>query len=179
MPVPGAEGFYLGLAHPFVTPSHFLLLMALGLLAGSFETDRLREFLGVFFGGVAAGLVLFGGCWQLREAMLAAAIVASVQAALAPARFRSVALSVTALGGVLLGTVARDPGDLEVQLTVITGTVVGANLGMLFISVGADLIREQAPWPWAPVAFRIAAAWIAAIALLLLALLLSPTLVAR
>ena len=170
MPVPGIEGFYLGLAHPFATPSHALLLLALGVLAGGFETERIQGFLGAFFLGMLTGLLEFGGKFVLHETMLATAVAASALAALAPAGFWMPAISATALGGFLLGVMTRDPGDIQDQLTVIAGTIVGANLGLLFFAAGLDWVREKAPWHWVMVAIRIAAAWISAISLLLFAL---------
>ena len=168
------EGFYQGLAYPFVTPAQMLLLLALGLLAGGFETERIRWFLAVFLIAMLGGIFAMTVSDAVVVALLGLAVGASALAALAPGRFHPVVLAVMAAGGFLIGAMARDPGPWLEQVAVILGTFLGANFGLLLFAVGPDLVKEQAPWSWVPIAFRVAAAWVAAIALLLLALKFAP-----
>ena len=50
-PVPGIEGFYIGLLHPFSTPAQALLMLGLGLLIGGFDKR--------FFGWPFLAFVIF------------------------------------------------------------------------------------------------------------------------
>ncbi|MEM9724180.1 MAG: hypothetical protein AAF909_01795 [Pseudomonadota bacterium] len=157
-----------------MTPSHLLLLLALGVLAGRLETDRIPLFLVAFLLGLAAGVVALGGYALAEATLLAAALTVAVWAALARPRLWRPAAALGGLGGVLMGAMARDPGPLQPQLTVTAGTLLAATLAPLLLAAAVDWVEEQAPGPWVRIATRVAAAWIGAIALLLLALTVAP-----
>lgn len=174
MPAPGMDGFYRGVAYPFVTPPQALLLLALSVMIGSFETYRIRVFLGAFCLAMGLGVLVAADGEAPHAAMLIAATASSTLAALAPGRLWPAALGAVGCGGLLFGLAARDPGPVADQATVIIGTALAVNLALLMISVLVDMVTEQAPRRWASIAVRVVAAWIAAISLLLLALLFAP-----
>lgn len=179
MPAPGMEGFYVGLLYPLSTPAQALLLLALGLMPGGFETDRIRAFLGGFLLGMVTGVLASSSHDAFFYWILGAAIAASGLAALTPGRQECAALALTTVGGFFLGAMSRDAGPVQDQLTVILGTFLSANVALLLVSVNVDWLQEKVALNWVPIAVRVAAAWVAAISLLLLALIAQPILVAN
>ncbi len=173
--VPGIEGFYTGLLHPLSTPPQALLMLGLGLMAGGFDNKQARWPLGVFMAAMFIGLLISGVLEQTDIAMFATACVACALSALATGRHLLAAVAVAAVGGICIGAVSlSDPGQLRDRVITTLGAIVGANIGLLYIFVGQHFLRERYSWTWVTIAFRIAAAWIGAVSLLMLALLLAP-----
>lgn len=170
-PVPGIKGFYVGLLHPFSTPPQALLLVGLGLLVGAFDTGKVRWLLGTFLIASSAGLILALGSEALDATLYAAAFLACVVAALLPGKIIPVAIAITAFGGFLIGEASvPDAGPPRDRLFTMSGSMVGANIGLLYIFGIIHLVRERFVWAWVAIAFRVAAAWVGAVALLMLAL---------
>lgn len=59
-PVPGLEGFYTGLAHPYSTPAQALAVLGLGLLIGWLTPQQARIAFAVFLAATLAGVLT--GC---------------------------------------------------------------------------------------------------------------------
>jgi hydrogenase/urease accessory protein HupE len=57
-PIPGIEGFYVGLLHPFSTPSQALLMLGLGLLISGLRQKHYPSGLGVFLFSMLATLLV-------------------------------------------------------------------------------------------------------------------------
>ena len=92
-------------------------------------------------------------------------------AALMPGRLIGVAVLSVAIGGWMIGALSvPDPGPLRDLLFTLSGSVVGANLGPLYIFGIRQAIQERFTQPWVAIAFRVAAAWLGAISLVMLAL---------
>lgn len=178
-PLPGIEGFYAGLLHPLSTPDQALALLATGLLLGGFAIQRLPVAFGAAAIGLATGLAtgLARGTatgdpapWLFGLAALAAA-----GAALAPGRALPLAALLSLGAGALLGWASLpDAGPPRDRAFTMAGSVTGAALGLLYVAGGLDLLRDRLRAPWLAIALRVLAAWIAAIALLMLALSLAP-----
>ncbi len=177
-PIPGVLGFYHGLLHPFSTPSQALLMLGLGLLAGGFEKTFARWFLLAFFLSLIAGLIgPYAGLTDV--ALYALAIVVSALAAVSHKRLFPLAVLCVAIGGYLIGTVSvPDGGLLRDRVIVMSGSFLGANLSLLYISGLIYLVNERVSWDWTPIAFRVAAAWIAAVSAIMLAMEFVPSAVA-
>ncbi|MCA0930583.1 HupE/UreJ family protein [Ruegeria profundi] len=173
-PVPGMEGFYVGLLHPFSTPPQALLLLGLALVAGGFETARVQWLLGSFLVASLGGLMLAFGFEELDATMFALAFVVCSVAALFPGKLFPVALALIGVGAFLIGDASvPDEGPPQDRLFTMSGSMVGANMGMLYLVGIFLLIKERFTQPWVGIAFRVAAAWIGAVSLLMLALGLS------
>jgi hydrogenase/urease accessory protein HupE len=173
-PIPGLEGFYLGLAHPLSAPPQLLALLALGLLLGqSWPREFIiawRAFALAAIGGLALGVAGYGHSFGER-ALLVIALAASSLAAIAPASVIVPVTMVAGAGGLFLGMVSTpDPGPLGAMIITIAGTFVGANLAFFYASGGIGWLRDRFDKPWALIGLRIIAAWIAAISCLMLAL---------
>ena len=170
-PVPGIEGFYTGLLHPFSTPSQALLMVGLGLLVGGHDPRVARWPLAAFLAATILGVAFGEGFDALEQPMFLAAVLACAFAALLPGRVPPVAIGIAAAGGLLLGAASiPDPGPSMDRVITTTGSFVGANVGLLYLFALAHVIRKRYPMAWVDIAFRVAAAWIGAISLLMLAL---------
>lgn len=147
-------------------------MLGLGLMIGGFEPRQARRQFGVFVVAIVSGMIISGIIAQLDMAMFATAAVACALAALATGRLAPVALVVAAVGGICLGDVSlADPGRMQDRIITTLGAFVGASIGLLYIFGCSAFIRERYTWTWVSIAFRIAAAWIGAVSLLMLALL--------
>ena len=170
-PIPGIKGFYLGLLHPFSTPSQALLMLGLGLMLGGFTFEKLGSLWGSFLVSSFLGLFVGTGNLDLDVAMFALAFVACATAALLPGRIVAVVIALVAVGGVFIGSASiPDDGPTRDRILAMSGAIVGANIGLLYIFGIVRVIRERFTWGWVEIAFRIAAAWLGAIALLMLAI---------
>lgn len=170
-PVPGLKGFYVGLLHPFSTPPQALMLLGLGLLIGSFATSKGLLFLASFCALSLLGVLTGSTAWALDSALLVMAITTCTLAALIPGKALPLGVLLSAVSGYLIGVMSiPDPGPLSDRLFTITGALFGANIGLLYLWGTRNLIPARIAYTWVPLAFRIAAAWLSAIALLMLAL---------
>lgn len=170
-PVPGFKGFYVGLVHPFSTPSQALLLLGLGLVGGSFATSRIKWFPAVFLIATVVGLLVGSATLELDAELYGLAIATCALAALLPGRLMPVALICTALGGVLIGFVSiPDAGPAQDRMFTMSGSVFGASVGLLYMLGLMVFVQERYKQAWVMVAFRVVAAWLGAIALVMFAL---------
>lgn len=156
---------------PLADAALIIALIACSLWVG--QQGRARWVLGVFAGALALGLAL--------------------NHFLAPARTQDALLAATAATGLLVVVGRRWPG----WLAALVGGAVGVQLGrgielgasagwtrlaaagttwaLACVAVGlAAWLVAQARWPWAKIGVRVAASWISASALLVLALAFAP-----
>lgn len=170
-PIPGIEGFYVGLLHPFSTPAQAVLMLGVGLLIGGFDVAKARWNWGVFAGLVVVGLFAGSAALDLDAMMFAAAFAACAAAALLPGRLMPLAIALAATSGFLIGSVSiPDEGVMRDRVITMSGSVIGANVGLLYIFGTIYVVRKRYTWPWVGIALRVAAAWTGAIALLMFAL---------
>lgn len=170
-PIPGIEGFYVGLLHPFSTPSQALLMLGLGLLISGLLKKHYPPGLGLFLFSMLVALL--AGPWLDNPdvALFASAALVCAMAAIWPRTYLPVALVVVAVGGFLIGQVSiPDPGPTRDRIVTTTGSFVGANVGLLYITGAVIFLRDRFTQQWVELAFRVVSAWIGAIALLMLAL---------
>lgn len=173
-PFPGAEGFYLGILHPLSTPGQLLALLALGvMLAWQWRDSFARSWTG-FAIAAFVGIVL--GQLDIRLdgeelALLVVAVIAATLSALHPKAPFLAHVVLSSAGGLLIGLLSTpDPGPRAATLITIAGSFVGANLTLFYVSGALGLLRERFTQHWVGVGLRVAAAWIAAVALLMGAL---------
>lgn len=169
--VPGIEGFYVGVIHPFSTPSQVLVMLGLGLLACGFTVDKARWVLAGFLVASLSGMVLGPRDGIVDAIVFATAFVASAVAAIGPGKLLPVAIGLACIAGFIIGTLSiPDDGPVRDRLFTMSGSFLGANLGLLYLLGINHITREYYTSPLTGIAFRIAAAWLGAIALLMLAL---------
>jgi urease accessory protein len=168
--VPGPSGFYQGLLHPLFVPAHVLALAGLGLFIGR-QPPRHRRGLTAAFGaslmiGVIAVVSAASPVYQ-DDIVLVVAAVAGALAALAQpiAALFSLLLVVIAGIAIILDSV---PHELSMQTTflALVGTVISAFVLASLVAEAASLAARD----WQRVAVRALGSWIAASAILVLAL---------
>jgi urease accessory protein len=174
-PVQGLGDFYNGLLHPLTTPSHVLILIALGLLAGRRRPPTLKAPMTVFLVVSAAALVAatIGGIKNLPPALpLGVALAAGILLALDT---NPPVLPFCALCGAGALVLGLDSAVESGSRTGMAKTLLGnwITLGVLvcdialYVSMGGDA-------KWLKVALRVTGSWLIAISLLMLAFSLRP-----
>jgi urease accessory protein len=165
----GLSGFSGGLLHPLFVPAHAMALLGLGLLIGRQQAWGRVAVLSAII-GLAAGLgVMTLGVvpvW-MNEIVLGCALLAGVTVALN----RPLPEMMGCVFAVLIGfCIALDSPPEAISLSeanrMLAGTGVGAAL-LLVVAAGA---ASRLTANWAQIGARILGSWIAASALLVLAL---------
>jgi urease accessory protein len=171
--VAGVGGFYGGLLHPLLVPAHVLALTSLGLLIGQ-QTPRQRAgLLGLFAASLIAGIMVIVAAFAVTSAGHAIlAVTAAAGIAVAVARPVSMLVS-GPLAMVAGAAIALDSVPQEISmlttLVALIGTAIGAFLlTMLLADLTVYLKRD-----WQRIGLRVAGSWIAASAILVLALRLA------
>lgn len=173
--VQGLGDFISGLLHPVVTPSHLLLVLGLGLMAGRRSPPDLKRPMAMFIPltALALGLTATGGVKAIHPALLnGVAVVIGILLALEkqPSMlWTCVLFSVAALA------LGFDSGIEAGTTGTIFKTLLGSWLGLMVlvydIAIYASLGAER---PWVKIALRIAGAWLVAIGVMMLAFALRP-----
>jgi urease accessory protein len=168
VPIEGAGGVYGGLLHPYLVPAHAMSLLALGLLIA--RDGRYGMPLLIYAAALIAGLsALTFAVGDIGAEKLLVGLAGLVGVLLAldwrPPRF--VLWLLAAIGGAALAldSPPETPSIEEAHLMLI-GTGIGA-LSALGAVVGGALHLTR---PWQRLGVRIAGSWIAASAILVLAL---------
>jgi urease accessory protein len=168
VPIEGAGGVYGGLLHPYLVPAHAMSLVALGLLIARADNHGMP--LLVYALALIAGLVALTyaiGETRAGDLLVGIAGVAGALLALDWTPPRLLLWLLAAFGG---GALALDsPPDttsIEEANQMLIGTGIGA-LGALGAVVGGALHLTRS---WQRLGVRIVGSWIAASAILVLAL---------
>jgi hydrogenase/urease accessory protein HupE len=168
--VPGIEGFYTGLLHPLTMPDQVLALLAAGLFLGGFALSRLTMAFIALGIGLLGGLILGDMPGGVAPWLYGLAAITATMAALAPGRWRPITIMASGAVGCLLGWASvPDPGPLQDRIITMAGSFVGAFMVILYLAGALDLVRERLDRPFVRIAIRVAAAWVATIAILMLA----------
>jgi len=178
-PVPGIEGFYSGLAHVAVEPAILIATLAAMLLMVQDWPERFRRAWPSFAIAVLVGLIAgrgIAGGLPLDIFLLAVALGTAALAALAADRLGpGSAGAVAALSGLLVGAaILPEPGPARDVVVTATGGLLGATLPALVAGGGVDWLRTNSDGPVLRIGIRVAASWVGATALMLLAFLLRP-----
>ena len=160
--------FFGGLVHPLTLPAHALALLALGLFIGQQRGPRLT--LAAFAAGLAVGLAAIAravGPTAAADALLVLTAVLGLLVALARP-IPALATAPLAAGvGVALGL---DSPPEVISITAATLMLVGTGLGAALAAAIVASLSGHLTAPWQRIGVRIAGSWIAASALLVVAL---------
>jgi hydrogenase/urease accessory protein HupE len=164
------QAFAEGLLNPVVVPAHALALVALGLFIGR-QPGRIVTLL-IFAAALIGGLIALTfaiGATPARIALLAAAAIVGVLVAVAWAPPQPVGWLLAAIAGAAIG-LDSPPQALTIAQgnATLAGTALGACAALLAVSVVAGC----ASGPWQQLGVRILGSWVAASAILVLAVLL-------
>jgi urease accessory protein len=175
---PGLNSFSSGLFHPWMTPAHVLVLLAIGLWIGQQVPLRLGMPCKVFGSLAAVALAVTTMHWipgvpvvvLVGIAFVTGAIVALELRLPLPARAALLAAAAVAIG---LDSGADSGGTGLSVFGTLAGTWVSLGLGLVnlayYVSLAAD--RKE---KWIRIAIRVAGSWIVAISLLMLAFAFRP-----
>ena len=164
------SGFAGGLLHPLAVPAHALALLALGLLIGQQGAGRMLVPLTGFAVGMAAGLaaiVLAVRQTSAADVALAATALAAALVVLARPVPGFACAALAAVAGIALG-LDSPPQAISIALATLTliGTGLGACLALAIVAAGTARFTRA----WQRIGVRIVGSWIAASAILVLAL---------
>lgn len=168
-PVPGIGHFYNGAFHPFLVVPHLMALIALGLWTGQRGLAAIGGTVASFGSGLVAGLVVAVtiGAPDTDRAVLAGAAIVGLGVAVARPLPALVAWPLAAALGLAIG-MGSGPEGLQgaARWSTLAGTACGALLALVWTAA----IASFAVPPWSKLALRITGSWLAASALLVLAL---------
>lgn len=171
----GLGTFFSGVVHPLLEPAHLVAMIALGLLIGQWpEGEEPHGVRPAFAAAVLGGAIAAGAGVSLETdvALLVAAMVAGLSVVLAvrPPWLACAALGVTIGAGIGLGS-RPDVATTRDLVTTLAGVVIGVVSWTLTAAVVTQAMRARAPW--LRILVRVLASWVAASAILVLALVLS------
>lgn len=168
--VKGLDEVGNGALHPFVTPSHVMIILALGLLLGQRVPFTLKTPVLALASSSAAALVFATTGWVsevyqpvLIGIALCIAILVAVGRKLPDAAYA--VLCAVAVLGIGLDS-APETGTAYAMAKTLLGTWLALNLVIPYIAICAS---NGADKPWAKTAIQIAGSWIIAISVLVLA----------
>ena len=162
------SGLIGGLLHPLAAPAHVLALLAIGLLIGQ-QRSRLLP-LAAFLTGLAAGLsalVFAVATTSAANVLLGAAALSGLLVVLARPLPAFVSAPLAAIVGIALGLDSPPAAiSIAVAIAMLIGTGISASLAVAVVAVGTSYLART----WQQIGVRILGSWIAASAILVLAL---------
>lgn len=176
-PYPGIRGFYVGVLHPLTSPSHVLLIIAMSLLLGNAGRESRTRNLSVLFVAVFTGLVMaffLAELLPLVALILLLTAMIGITVIIARPLPRWYILTLTGLGGSLLALDSLpDPGPFLDVLITTFGSLAGIHYLILYGSLGVTVSLERWSTPVLPIAIRVAASWLVAISVMVMAFTIS------
>jgi hydrogenase/urease accessory protein HupE len=169
--IPGVTGFPGGLLHPVLIPAHLMTLVGLALLIGRGKMRLISElvFAAALIGGLGA-IALGTGETRAPLVLLAVAAICGLLIAAALPAPRPVVWLLAAVVGVAIGLDSPpDVISIRMAYVIMLGTWIGAVAVLVALAeVAARLARH-----WQLIGLRVLSSWIAASAILVLALRLA------
>lgn len=164
------RAFADGFVNPLLLPAHALTLLALGLFVGQQRTRLLM--LVIFAVALAGGLLAIAlavGPTLARSVMLADAVLLGILVAVAWAPPRPLAWLAAAVAG---AAVALDSPPQAITIEQGHATLVGTAVGACALLCAVAAVAAHATHGWQWLGLRILGSWIAASAILVLAVML-------
>jgi urease accessory protein len=167
--IEGLGGFYGGLLHPVLTPTHGLALLALGLLIGQQPAGKRLLPQILFAAGLAAGLLALALAVGETPADSVLLGGVAISGALVAAAFRLPLLVLGPLAAAVGAAIGLDspPDALSLQeaTLMLIGTGFGAVIVLWLVAEGAARMARD----WQRIGVRVLGSWTAASALLAIA----------
>ena len=168
--IDGIGGFSGGLLHPLLVPAHGLALVALGCLISALNVRARLMVIGVFVAAAAICVVLVTMAFSARNSELVVLSLAGLTGLLLAAGLRvplAVAVLV-AMGVAAAVTLDSVPALLSAQDTILS--LAGTALAAAFLLTAVAFLSAAGPQVWQRIGTRILGSWIAASAVMVLAL---------
>jgi urease accessory protein len=168
------SGLASGLLHPLMLPAHALALLALGLLVAQQQAGQRALLVAAFVAGLAAGLTAIAvavGQTPAGDVLLAATGLAALLVALGRPIPLFACAPLAVVAGAALG-LDSPPEAISISVATLTliGTGIGASLALAAAVLGASYVVSVRKWSALRIGVRILGSWIAASAMLVLAL---------
>jgi len=168
--ISGVGDFFGGALHPLMTPTHLLVLLALGLLAAQHSSLQLKISLAVFISFSALGLLLTTtGLVKTvyPPVLIGIALVAGVLVVLEKPLPAIANGAIFTLAALALGLdSAVENGSAPVITKTLLGTWLGLILAVADMAYYLSLLTRQR---WQQIGIRVAGSWISAASLMILA----------
>jgi urease accessory protein len=171
--VAGVGGFSGALLHPLLVPGHVLAIVALGLLASQQKPPHSRSLVLLFMLALMAGIALIALAFAAEDpdrVVLALAALAGIAVAIAqplPVLVTGPLVCIAAIA-IMLDSVPQEISMVATFLALM-GTCIAAEVMMAAVAAMALRLRHG----WSAIAVRVVGSWIAASAILVLALRLT------
>jgi urease accessory protein len=172
-PIQGLTSFYNGMLHPLLVPAHLLSVVALGFLFGQRGANVMQTAIILFLVAMVVGLLGagYGVVLSVETTLLALAMLLGVLVALSLQMPIPVYWLLAVVTGFLLGIDSvQDAYTGKQKLGALVGSGTAIYLGLLYATVLAQAFQKR---DWQKIAIRVVGSWIAASAMLVLALILS------
>ncbi|MBK8000474.1 MAG: HupE/UreJ family protein [Verrucomicrobia bacterium] len=174
-PFPGAGDFIGGLLHPVTSPTHILVIIGLGLMAGRNKLAELKEPAIVFTIAAGLGLLLTTTGMIVAVPPAIPVVIALIcGAALALEKRLPTVLSTIlfAAGALTLGLdSAVENGSTATIIKTLLGNWISLVLLVVDLAIYVTFVGDA---KWLKIAIRIVGSWIIAIALMVLAFSMRP-----
>jgi hypothetical protein len=168
------SGLARGLLQPLVLPAHVLALLALGLLISQQHAYLRLLPLAGFVAGLAGGLTavaLAVGATPAPDVLLAAAGLAGILVAIGRPLPTLVCALLAAVAGAAFGLDSPPEAiSIAAGTLILIGTGLGASAALVLVVVGASRLVGAREQVWPRIGVRVVGSWIAASAILVLAL---------
>jgi urease accessory protein len=171
--IPGIGGFPGGLLHPLLVPAHALTLIALGFLAGTYAARTQLVLFAVFAAAAAAAFTLIAMAYNATQADM---VVLCLGAATGLLLATNIALPVPAVAVIVAAVSSAVIFDSVPPVTSVSETIsslAATALSALALVAAAAFVSGTLPDHVRPIAIRIAGSWVAASAIMVLALRLA------
>jgi urease accessory protein len=159
-----------GLLHPLLTPTHMVVLISLSLIAGRNFVPSGAAIIGAFALGLVAGLGAIAcgvGETPANDMLLASATLCGLMAA------SDITVPVPLVVPVMLmsgGALGLDSPPQSISLSEAVAMLIGTACGALAALTIIAFVASRMARVWKGIALRVAGSWVAAIAILVLAL---------
>jgi len=172
--IPGADGFYSGLLHPLFVPAHLLLLVVVGLFLIQKNGREVQLALTAYALCLVCGLILaglnIGG--EIETLLLGLTAVIGLIVAATPGGHLYLSVCILAGAGFGLGL---DSKQATFQGSALFAALCGSGIALSFLLIySVAILNFYKSTAWQKIAVRVLGSWIAASALLVLALRLAP-----
>jgi urease accessory protein len=168
--VAGIGGFYGGLLHPLLVPAHVLALTGLGLFIGAQPRRLWAGLTGAFATSLIIGVIAIVSAASplyQDDVVVAVAAVAGMLVALARPIAALLGVPFVAIAGVAI-MLDSVPHEISMQTTFVA--LVGTVVAVFGVTICVAAAARAAARDWQRIGVRILGSWIAASAILVLAL---------
>jgi urease accessory protein len=168
--IDGIGGFSGGLLHPLLVPGHGLALVALGCLCGALTVRARLMVIAVFVPTAIVCVVLVTMAFNAINSELVVLSLAGLTGLLLAAGLRAPSAIIMVLAVCVAAAVTLDsvPALLSAQDTILS--LAGTILAAACLLTAVAFVSAMGPQVWQRIGTRILGSWIAASAIMVLAL---------